>query len=112
MVRGEGFGDRGSRQWSLLRFKKPIPAAKGTRLARFAVSLRPGDHPRAFQKQYTTVWAPASAKIEHVHAGSGLPGQLGLVDLLAMSVFEEIGIDVAGEAGVPPRNRPNWPGGA
>jgi hypothetical protein len=33
-----------------------------------------------------------------------------LVDLLAMGVFEEIGIDLAGEARVSPRDQPNWLG--
>ena len=37
---------------------------------------------------------------------SGLPGQVGLVELLAMDVVEEIQVGLAGEAGVECRG---WP---
>ena len=60
----EGFGERGRLPRSSFPSKMPMPAAGDTRLARFAVCQRPGDRPRAVQRQCTTVSAPASAEIE------------------------------------------------
>jgi hypothetical protein len=85
----------------------PIPVAGDTYSAHFAVSNSPQDRPRAVRAQCTTVSARASVKIGHVHTRSGFPGQLGLIQFLAADVFEEVGIDFGGEAGV---QRPNWRG--
>jgi len=38
-------------------------------------------------------------KLKMFHSGLWLPGQFGLVDFLAMQVFEEIGIDLVLDAG-------------
>ena len=51
-------------------------------------------------------------KLRMFRSGSGLPGQFGLVECLAMDVFQEVGIDLVGDSGGGIRlgARPNWPG--
>jgi hypothetical protein len=41
---------------------------------------------------------------------SGLAGQFGLFDLLAMHLFEEVGVDLVSDAAVCFRHRPDYPG--
>lgn len=40
------------------------------------------------------------AELAKAARGSRLPGQFGVVDLLAAGMFEEVGIDFVGEAGL------------
>ena len=43
--------------------------------------------------------AYARTKLRMFRSGSGLPGQFGLVECLAMEVFQEVGIDLVGDSG-------------
>ena len=71
----------------------------------------PGDRPRAIQGEYTAGLGTGKCQDYENRDGSGLPGEFGLVDLVAMGVIEEIRVGLAGEAGVECRDWPNGLGG-
>ena len=83
----------------------PLPIGCGTHLAHFAASQAqesPGDCPRDVQGHYSArsrLWSRSRFSTRAAASG-GVPGQLGLVEILTAGVFEEVGL----------RDRSSWPG--
>ena len=64
-----------------------------TRSARFAASRKPRNRPGSTIDTMHPIPAVSRPRSKVASAGSGLPGQFGLVEILLAGVFEEIGID-------------------